>query len=83
MSLEKLVWDADAVIMCGRQHRQQRYRERLTRPTWSETTCMSGNLLNGKREVPQSAHLGRMSPTLGGRTLVESVADFEWNLQFD
>jgi hypothetical protein len=62
LSLEKLVWDADAVIMCGRQHRQQRYRKRLTRPTWSETTCMPGNLLNGKRESPPSAHLSQVSP---------------------
>jgi len=53
LSLEKLVWDADAVIMCGRQYRQQRYRELMLRPTWSETTSTHGSLLDGRREVPQ------------------------------
>ena len=62
LSLEKLVWDADAVIMCGRQHQRQRYRELTGRPTWSETTCMPGNLLDGKRESPQLAQLCQLSP---------------------
>ena len=62
LSLEKFVWDADAVIMCGRQYRQQRNRELLGRPTWSETICMHGNLMRGKREIPRSTVAGNCGP---------------------
>src|SRR5271163_4042385 len=62
LSLEKLVWDADAVIMCGRQHQRQRYRELTGRPTWSETTCTHGDLLSGKREIPYSTRIGNSGP---------------------
>gem|GEM_PF-4175544 len=62
LSLEKLVWVADAVITCGRQHQRQRFRELALSPTWSETTRTHGNLLSGKREIPYSARAGNFGP---------------------
>ena len=46
-----LVWGADAVKTCGRQHRRHRYREESASPARSETLCTHGNSLHGTREV--------------------------------
>jgi hypothetical protein len=45
---------ADAVSICGRPHRQQRYRESLADPARSENLCMYGVLLCENREIPCS-----------------------------
>ena len=45
---------ADVVYGNGRQHRQQRYRELLVGPAWSETLCMYGTSMRENREVPRS-----------------------------
>ena len=45
---------ADAVYGSGRQHCQQRYRELLVGPAWSETPCMYGTSMRENREVPRS-----------------------------
>lgn len=46
------VWGADAVYGCGRQHRQQRYRELLVGPARSENQGMYGTFMRENREVP-------------------------------
>ena len=40
---------------CGRQHRQQRYRERLADPGRSETLRMHGVLMCENRGAPRGA----------------------------
>ena len=45
---------ADAVTKCGRQHRQQRYRELLSDPARSKTPGMRGSSVRENREVPWS-----------------------------
>ena len=37
LSRERFNWDADAVDVSGRQHAQERHRERLCGPTRSQT----------------------------------------------
>ncbi len=45
-------WGADAVSLCGRQHRVQHERELDTDPTGSETPRMHGNTSHENREIP-------------------------------
>jgi hypothetical protein len=45
---------ADAVYVCGRQHRQQRYRELLVDPARSENQGMYGTSMRENREIPRS-----------------------------
>ena len=45
---------ADAVYVCGRQHRQQRYRELLVGPARSEIHGMYGTFMRENREIPHS-----------------------------
>jgi hypothetical protein len=46
---------ADAVVLGGRQHRGDRYREVEVGWAWSETPSTHGNLSHGSREAPQLA----------------------------
>jgi hypothetical protein len=46
-----LLRDADAVEVCGRQHRLRRYREMQPSPARSETPCTYGNTSHENREV--------------------------------
>jgi RNA-directed DNA polymerase len=43
---------ADAVKRSGRPHRQQRYRELLADPAWSENLGMYGAFMRENREIP-------------------------------
>jgi hypothetical protein len=45
-------WGADAVEMCGRQHRWRRYREPSVDPAWSKNLCMRGISMRENREIP-------------------------------
>ena len=49
-----LVWGADAVLQCGRQHRRRRFREPSTDPAGSKNLCMYGISGCENREVPRS-----------------------------
>jgi hypothetical protein len=53
-----LVWGADAVLQCGRQHRRRRFREPLANPAGSENQCMRGVSRCENREVPRSPACG-------------------------
>jgi hypothetical protein len=45
---------ADAVVVGGRPHRRQRFRELLADPARSKNLCMHGISLRENREVPRS-----------------------------
>jgi len=45
---------ADAVSRCGRQYRQQRFRELLADLARSENLCMYGISMRENREIPRS-----------------------------
>jgi hypothetical protein len=45
--------DADAVEICGRQHRVHRHRQAHQNPARSETPCMYASTLCGNREIPR------------------------------
>ena len=47
-----LVWGADAVLQCGRQHRWRRFREPSADPAGSKNLCMYGISGRENREVP-------------------------------
>ena len=47
-----LVWGADAVLQCGRQHRRRRFREPSADPAGSKNLCMYGISGRENREVP-------------------------------
>jgi hypothetical protein len=47
-----LVWGADAVLQCGRQHRRRRFRESSADPAGSKNLCMYGISGRENREVP-------------------------------
>jgi len=43
---------ADVVVVGGRQHRRQRYRELLVDPARSKNLCMHGVSMRENREIP-------------------------------
>jgi hypothetical protein len=45
---------ADAVNLCGRQHRRWRYRESPSDPARSKNLCMYGISMRENREIPRS-----------------------------
>ena len=47
-----LVWGADAMSLCGRQHRWPRYRELPADPARSRNPSMCGASMCENREVP-------------------------------
>ena len=47
------VLGADALLTCGRQHRDCRYRETGMNPAESETPGMHRHSLHGTREIPR------------------------------
>jgi len=53
-----LVWGADAVLQCGRQHRRRRFREPSADPAGSKTLCMRGVSRCENREVRRSPACG-------------------------
>ena len=53
-----LVWGADAVLQCGRQHRRRRFREPSADPAGSKNLCMYGVSGRENREVPWSPACG-------------------------
>ena len=53
-----LVWGADAVLQCGRQHRRRRFRESSADPAGSKNLCMYGVSGRENREVPWSPACG-------------------------
>jgi hypothetical protein len=50
-----LVWGADAVLQCGRQHRRRRFREPSADPAGSKNLCMYGISGRENREIPRSS----------------------------
>lgn len=54
LSLEKenKDWDADAVLVCGRQHSGYRQGKISRSPTWSKTPSAHRNPTHRNREVP-------------------------------
>jgi hypothetical protein len=48
----RVLRDADAVVMIGRQHRLGRYCEAQQGSAWSKTLCMHARTSCGNREVP-------------------------------
>lgn len=48
----RVLRDADAVVMVGRQHWLGRYRKAQRDPARSETLCMHGCTSHGNREIP-------------------------------
>jgi hypothetical protein len=43
---------ADVLLLSGRQHRWQRFRELPPDPAWSENLCMCGASKRENREIP-------------------------------
>ena len=50
---QRVLRDADAVEMEGRQHRVHRHREVCSDPARSKTLCMYARTLCGNREIPR------------------------------
>ena len=52
LSLEnRVVQDADAVILSGRQQNMFRHGKKHVYPAWSQTPCTCGNSIYGNQEV--------------------------------
>ena len=52
LSLENVIlWDADAVLSCGRQQRSIRQCEDRSHPTWSKTLRTHRSISRGSREI--------------------------------
>src|SRR6267143_3092991 len=64
-------WGADAVSLCGRQHRVQHERELDTDPTGSKTPRMHGNTSHENREIPGSSRRSRSRAGAGAQREVE------------
>src|SRR6266852_1838012 len=60
-------WGADAVSLCGRQHRVQHERELDTDPTGSKTLRMHGNTSHENREIPGSSRRTRSRAGAGAQ----------------
>src|SRR5712691_11136650 len=67
----QLEWGADAVSLCGRQHRVQHERELDKDPTGSKTPRMHGNTSHENREIPGSSRRTRSRAGAGAQREVE------------
>jgi|SRR5215469_939189 len=62
---QRVLRDADAVEMEGRQHRVHRHREVCSDPARSKTPCMYARTLCGNREIPRPSAVERAADRVG------------------
>src|SRR5260370_617892 len=65
-------WGADAVSLCGRQHRVQHKRELDMDPTGSETPRMHGNTSHENRDIPGFSRRTRRRAAAGAQREVKT-----------